>query len=201
MRVNSRPSISDTRPLVAGCEINPVQTTPFPPRQRLQMRLWRFVECTLFRWSPTGMRGYRRFLLRMFGARLAASSSVHNTARIECPWNLEMGVCASVGEDAWVYCLDRVVLGDYACVGQRVVLLTGTHNYNDPTFPLLTMPIIIGYGAWIAVGATVLPGVKIGALAVVGAASVVTRDLPEKMVCAGNPCRPIKSRVLKSKTQ
>ncbi|MEY2411130.1 MAG: putative colanic acid biosynthesis acetyltransferase WcaF, partial [Verrucomicrobiota bacterium] len=124
-------------------------------------------------------------------------ASVHNSARIDCPWNLEMGERASVGEDAWVYALDKVVINDEACVGQRVFLLTGTHDFQDPTFPLVTRPIVVGYGCWVAVGAIVLPGVKIGSLSVVGAGSVVTRDLPEQMVCAGNPCRPIKRREFK----
>lgn len=52
------------------------------------------------------------------------------------------------------------------------------------------------YGCWIAVGAIVLPGVRIGDLAVVGAGSVVTKNLPEQTICAGNPCRLIKKRHL-----
>jgi len=161
------------------------------------MALWSFIQSTLFRWSPTICRGFRRWLLGLFGARLAATASIHNKARIDCPWNLEMGDRASLGEDVWVYALDKVVIGEYACIGQRCVLLTGTHDFSDRTFPLITKPIIIGYGTWVAVGVTILPGVKIGALAVAGAASVVTRDLPEQMVCAGNPCKPIKRREFK----
>jgi putative colanic acid biosynthesis acetyltransferase WcaF len=112
-----------------------------------------------------------------------------------------MGCRASLGEHCWVYALDRIVLGEYACIGQRSVLLTGTHDFSDPAFPLVTRPVVIGYGAWVAVGVTVLPGVKIGALSVVGAGSVVVKDLPEQMICAGNPCRPIKRRDFKEVVQ
>src|SRR6266545_2307893 len=49
-------------------------------------------------------------------AKLARPVSVHPTARIDCPWNLEMGAFASLGEDSWVYSLARIVIGEYACV-------------------------------------------------------------------------------------
>jgi putative colanic acid biosynthesis acetyltransferase WcaF len=191
------PTLEDTLPANTTLKVASVQGTPFPLSVKLKMRLWGFVQSTLFRWSPLALRGFRRQLLVLFGARLARCVSIHRTVRIDCPWNLTMGCRASLGENVWAYALDRIVLGDYVCVGQRSVLLTGSHDFSDPLFPLVTRPVVVGYGAWIAVGVTVLPGVKIGALSVVGAGSVVTKDLPEQMVCAGNPCRPIKRREFK----
>ncbi len=187
-------TVANLKPLDGVITVASMQSAPFTLSLKLRMRLWGFIQSTLFRWSPGYLRGFRRWLLRSFGATLVSTASIHNKARIDCPWNLEMGQCASIGEDAWIYSLDKVVLRDFACVGQRSVLLTGTHNFSDPTFTLITKPILIGYGAWIAVGVTILPGVKIGALSVVGAGSVVTKDTPEQMVCAGNPCKPIKRR-------
>ena len=58
-------------------------------------------------------------------------------------------------------------------------------------------PITIGESVWVAAGAFVAPGVTIGAGAVIGARSVVTKDMPDWTVCAGNPCRPLKPRVLR----
>lgn len=57
---------------------------------------------------------------------------------------------------------------------------------------MYSFPIAIGDGAWIGAGAIILPGVSIGRYAVVGAGSVVTRDVPDYTVAAGNPCRPIR---------
>jgi putative colanic acid biosynthesis acetyltransferase WcaF len=198
--MKTAPTLADTKPMESMVKINYVQTTPFSLKTKLRIHLWRLIQKTLFRFSPVRFRGFRRWLLRVFGARISPTASIYNTARIECPWNLEMGDYASVGEDAWIYTLDKIVIGEYAVIGQRSLLLTGTHNFSDPTFPLITRPIVIGYGAWIAVGAIILPGVNIGALSVVGAGSVVTRDLPEQMICAGNPCKPIKYREFKEKT-
>jgi putative colanic acid biosynthesis acetyltransferase WcaF len=179
-------------------KVNPVQTAQLPTGMKVKMRLWACIQKTIFRFSPSFCRGYRRWLLETFGAKLAKNASIHPTARIDCPWNLEMGEFASIGEHAWVYSLDKIVLESYVCVGQRVVFLTGTHDFTDPSFPLLTKPIRVGYGSWIATGATILPGVTIEALCVIGAASVVTRSMPAQMVCAGNPCKPLKKRELKA---
>jgi len=175
-----------------------VQTAALPLDVKMKMCLWGLVQRTLFRWPPFFCGGWRRSLLKLFGAKLAGSASIHGSARIDCPWNLAMGPFASIGEGAWLDTLDAVVLGEYVCIGQRAILLTGTHDFTNPSFPLVTKPIVIGYGSWIAVGAIILPGVKIGALCVVGAGSVVTRNLPEQMVCAGNPCRPIKRREIQT---
>jgi putative colanic acid biosynthesis acetyltransferase WcaF len=181
---------------VPPVEYHPTQSSGFSMRMRLGMLAWRLVSITLFRFSPKPFRAFRRMLLRAFGAHLAAGASVHNTARIDCPWNLRMGVCASVGEQAWVYALDEISIADYACVSQHAFLLTGTHDYDDPGFPLCTRPISIEAGVWLAARCTVLPGVRIGAYTVVGAGSVVSRSLPAGMVCAGNPCAVLAKRKL-----
>jgi putative colanic acid biosynthesis acetyltransferase WcaF len=143
------------------------------------------------------MNGFRRFLLVCFGAKLARNVSVHNTARIHCPWNLEMKEKSSLGEYSWIYTLGRISVGECSCVGQHVFLLTGTHDYTDTTFPLVIKPIEIGYGCWLAVGARILPGVTIGDYAVIGAGSVVAKNVEPWAVVAGNPARFIKKRILK----
>jgi putative colanic acid biosynthesis acetyltransferase WcaF len=58
----------------------------------------------------------------------------------------------------------------------------------------VTRPIVIGENAWLATEVFVGPGVTVGELAVVGARSVVVRDLPCRQICVGNPCRPVRDR-------
>ena len=177
---------------------HPVQKSQLPMKVKPLMHLWAIVQATLFAWSPNCCRGFRRLLLRAFGARLSPTASIHNKARIDCPWNLEMDDFASIGEHAWIYALDRIRIGSRSCVGQRVLLITGTHDHSDPAFSLITKPITIGDGVWLAVGAKVLPGITLHNYCVVGAGSIVTKDMPEMMVCAGNPCRPVKKRRIRS---
>jgi putative colanic acid biosynthesis acetyltransferase WcaF len=154
------------------------------------------VQASLYRFTPNALRPIRRALLRAFGAHIASTSSPNNRARIDFPWNLELRDHASIGEHAWIYALDRITVGEYACIGQYVHVLTGSHDYEDPSFKLCTRPVEIGRGAWIAARATLLPGAHIGEYSVIGAGAVVTRPMPAGMVCVGNPCVPLKKRNL-----
>lgn len=89
-----------------------------------------------------------------------------------------------------------VVLGERVVVSQGVHLCTGSHDYESSTFQLFARPIVIGADAWICAEAFLSPGVFVGNGAVIGARAVVTRDQPAWMVCAGNPCRPLKKRMV-----
>jgi putative colanic acid biosynthesis acetyltransferase WcaF len=99
-----------------------------------------------------------------------------------------------LGEDSWLLNLAPIRLGSNVVISQRAFLCTGNHDWTDPAFGLLTKAIEVGNGAWIGANAFVSPGVTIGSHAVVAAGSVVTRDLPANMICAGNPCIPVRER-------
>jgi putative colanic acid biosynthesis acetyltransferase WcaF len=99
-----------------------------------------------------------------------------------------------IGRHVNVYNLGRVILRRGANISQNVHLCSGTHDFTCWSMPLVTRTIEIGPNAWIAADCFVGPGVTIGELAVVGARSVVLRDQPARMVCAGHPCRPLHPR-------
>jgi putative colanic acid biosynthesis acetyltransferase WcaF len=79
-------------------------------------------------------------------------------------------------------------------VAQEAYLSSASHNFEDPAMPLTVAKITIGEDAFIGARAFVLPGVRIGARAVVGAGSVVTKDVPGNVIAAGNPCRVLRPR-------
>jgi putative colanic acid biosynthesis acetyltransferase WcaF len=169
--------------------------SPYSAKQQLQRICW-WIGCfLLFKLSLRPMYAWRRWVLRLYGAKLADHVCVQRSARIEFPWNLEMGRYSCLGEGAWVYTLGKITIGEFTTISQRAFLCAGTHDYTRPEMPLLTPPITIGKGVWIAADAFVGPGVSIGDNAVVGARSVVVGDLPPGMVCAGHPCKPIKPRL------
>jgi putative colanic acid biosynthesis acetyltransferase WcaF len=88
------------------------------------------------------------------------------------------------------YSLDTIVVGHHAVISQGCYLCTGSHDIQDPQFRLLTAPIVIENGVWVAAECFVAPGVTIGANSVVGVRSVVLKDLPEGYLCYGSPCKP-----------
>lgn len=153
----------------------------------------------LFRFSPRTCFGWRRMLLRLFGAKVGRNVHIYGTAVIYMPWNLEIGEWSGIGEQAFVYNLGRVTIGDMTTISQRAHLCAGTHDFTDPSLPLLKPPIAIGNQAWICADAFVGPGVTVGEGAIVGARAVVVKDVGSWDVVAGNPARFIKKRVLKEK--
>lgn len=167
---------------------------PYSFRQQIRRVTWWVAEFFLFKGSLRPMYAWRRMVLRWFGAKLGDHVCVQRSARIEFPWNLEMGRYSSIGEGAWIYTLDRITIGEFTTVSQRVFLCTGSHDFTLPEMPLVTRPIRIGDRAWVAADVFVGPGVTIGTGTVVAARSVVVKDLPDLMVCAGHPCKPLKHR-------
>jgi len=146
----------------------------------------------LFALSPRPLWGWRRMLLRAFGARIGTDVHVYPSARITMPWNVEVGVMAAVGDGAILYALGPVRIGARATVSQYAHLCAGTHDLSHLDRPLLALPVTIGPDAWIAADAFVGPGVTVGAGAVVGARAVVTKDVAPGHVVAGNPARTIR---------
>lgn len=168
---------------------------PYTAREYVGRVLWSMVQ-PLFRFSPRICFGWRRWLLRCFGASIAAGTHIYPSVRVTIPWNLYTGADAAIGEDVLVYNLGPVRVGARATISHRAHLCAGTHDYADPALPLLRLPISIGDQAWVCAGAFVGPGVTVGEGAVVGAAAVAMRDVAPWMVVAGNPASQVKPRTL-----
>ncbi len=171
--------------------------SPHSLRNIIGRLLWGIVWLLLYRPSPKICHGWRRFLLRFFGAKVGKGACPHPSARIWAPWNLEMGEysCLSFGVDC--YCVDKIRIGSHATVSQYSFLCTATHDYEDMHMALVTAPITIGDSAWICADVFIGPGVIIGEGAVIGARSSLFKNVEPWTIVAGNPARFIKSRGLK----
>ncbi|MEO8617120.1 MAG: putative colanic acid biosynthesis acetyltransferase [Luteolibacter sp.] len=147
-----------------------------------------------FRYSPRLLWGWRRYLLRMFGAKVGCHVHIHPSARIFIPWNLTIGDWSSVGFDALLYNLGPLLIGEKVTISQRAHLCGGSHDFRDPAMTLLKLPVTIGDRAWICADAFIGPGVNVGQEAVVAARAVVVKDVEPRTVVGGNPAKVISTR-------
>ena len=166
----------------------------FSLQHRLFRAVWNVTWLVLAAWTPPPLHAWRRFLLRLFGAKIGRHTRIYGSARIWYPPNLEMGDYSVLGWRVNCYSQGRVVLEEYANVAQYVHLVTGSHDIDSPTFQLYTRPIRICRHAWIASNAFVGPGVTVGEGAVLGGCGVAFKDLEPWTVYAGNPAQPLRKR-------
>lgn len=156
--------------------------------------LWRFVNSVVF---PVLSIDKRMRIMRLFGAKTGEDSCYYRSVRVFAPWNLQIKNHVMMGEHVDVYNKDRVVIGENVIISRDVFLCTASHDTSSCSMKLVTAPIVIEDNVWIAAKATVLPGVTIGEGAVVGACSVVTKNVPSWSVVAGNPAVVVGHRTLK----
>ena len=176
--------------------VNTYTGPSFSLKNRLLRLGWQLVFVLFFRFSPKPFHGWRAMVLKLFGAKVGKGVHVYPKVVIWAPWNLILGDYCGVGDGAILYSQGVISIGKKAIISQGTHLCTGTHDYSKEGHPLVTNPIIVNDNVWIAAEAFIHPGVVIGEGAVIGARSVVTKDMPPWMVCAGHPCKPIKKREL-----
>lgn len=162
-------------------------------REQFLRMAWAFGRW-LVHLSPHPCHGWRRGVLRLFGARIGHQARVAASAHVFMPWNLELGEFAAIGPDVFVYNLGKVRIGARATVSYRSHICAGTHDFTDPTMPLLKPPVTIEDDAWIGTEVFIGPGVTIGAWAMVAARAVVVKNVEPNTLVGGHPARVIGPR-------
>lgn len=161
---------------------------------RIARAAWGVVGATLFRLSPVPCFGWRRFLLRRFGAAIAPSANIYPTARIWAPWNLTMHARSCLGEEVNCYNVADVTLGVDSTVSFRAFLCGASHDIRHPDRPLVTGPILIQRGAYVFADAFIGMNVTVGEGAVVAARAVVVKNVDPYEIVGGNPARVLGRR-------
>jgi putative colanic acid biosynthesis acetyltransferase WcaF len=168
--------------------------SPYSLREKLARLAWGCVQSTLFRCSFHNWYGFRRTVLRAFGATVHDTANVRRTVLIECPWNLAIGAESSVGDRAILYCLGPVTIGARVTISQGAHLCAGSHDSRKAAMPLVRPPIDIEDDAWIAADAFVGPRVRVREGAILGARGVALADLEPWSIYLGNPAVRVRAR-------
>jgi len=173
---------------------DPYLRPAFSLSNRLQRLVWGIVWLLFYRISPRPFHAWRSMLLRLFGAKMGPNCHFYPASRVHSPWNLICADQVTAGDGAEIYNPAPVKLGSHVILSQGSYLCGATHDFDDPAFPLLAYAMELGAYSWICARACVGPGVSVGEGAVLGLASVATRNLEPWTVYGGSPAVRIRER-------
>ena len=166
----------------------------FPLANKLERAAWALVWLLLARPTPPQLHGWRRLLLRLFGAEIGAGVRIYPSVRVWLPRRLRIGEGALIGPGVELYNQGVITIGPCSVISQRAYLCASTHRVSDPLFALEVRPITIGRGCWVAAEAMVGPGVTMGDGAVLAARGVLFTDADAMGIYRGNPAELVKVR-------
>jgi len=167
----------------------------FRGRNAIVVQFWWLVQATIFKMSPQFMYGWRRFLLKLFGAKIGKKVIIRPTVKITYPWKVVIGDYSWIGDDVVLYSLGEIEIGKNVVVSQKSYICTGSHDYQQIDFPIYAKKISLKDECWIATDVFIAPGITIGKGTVVAARSSVYKDMPEGKICVGNPAKAVRNRM------
>jgi putative colanic acid biosynthesis acetyltransferase WcaF len=166
----------------------------FRGRPGWYVQLWWLVQSLLFKTSPQFMYGWRRWLLKAFGAKIGKGVKLRPSMHTQFPWKVSIGDHTWIGDEVVLYSLGDIEIGSNVVISQRSYLCTGSHDYQVESFPIYAQKITIEDECWLATDVYIAPNVTIGRGTVVGARSSVFHDLPPGIVAVGTPAKQIRER-------
>jgi maltose O-acetyltransferase len=143
-------------------------------------------------------RPLRRWITQALFKRAGRNINIEKGAYFGDGSQIEIGNNSGIGVNCQVCGL--IEIGDNVMMGPEVIILTISHKYDRLDVPMLEQghglpePVTIGDDVWIGTRAIILPGISIGKGSIIGAASVVTKDVPKYAVVCGNPAKVVKYR-------
>jgi maltose O-acetyltransferase len=180
--------MSEREKMLAGEMYDPLDPELLAGRERARDLCW-----TLNATREAEQEERRRILRELFGA---GGETVWMQPPFFCDYgsNIELGERVFFNFNCVVLDVCPVRIGSFSLFGPAVQIYTPMHPFNaeQRRREEYGKPVEIGSDVWVGGGAIILPGVRIGSRAVIGAGSVVTRDVPDGVFAAGNPCRVIR---------
>jgi putative colanic acid biosynthesis acetyltransferase WcaF len=154
---------------------------------------WFLFQGTLFSsWIPGS--GWRRILLKLFGARIGKNVVIKPRMIVKYPWNISIGENSWIGEKVWLDSLGKIAIGPNCCISQGALLLCGNHDYKAPGFDLMVGDIALAEGVWIGARCVITAGVNCASHSVLSAGSIASKNLEAYSIYAGNPAVKVRER-------
>lgn len=167
----------------------PPRKSPWSMKAKIVRLGWGVCEMVLWKPSPSWAWGFRRLLLRMFGAKVGQRVQIHPSAKVIIPWHIDLGDDVIVHERAIVYALGQISIGEASEIGPLVHLCAGTHDFSDPAFTLLREPITIGKRCVLCAASFVAPNVTLADETVLMPRSAIYTNSQPKTCYLGNPAK------------
>lgn len=139
-------------------------------------------------------RHIRKWFLQIMGAKIGKHTFPCRRVEVLLPKGLHLAENVSIGWFAELDARGGIYVDHNTNISSHVIMITGSHDIDDPNFTADFKPIKIGHHCWLGTGAIVLQGVTIGDGAVLAAGAVATKDIPPFEVWGGVPARFIRKR-------
>lgn len=160
---------------------------------RLTELCWMAVSGLLVEsWLPGS--GWRRQILRAFGAQIGKGVIIKPRVRIKFPWRLTVGDHTWIGENVWIDNLATIRIGSHVCLSQAAYLCTGSHNWATENFDLIVRPIDISDHVWVGAKAILAPGTELRTGVVLSMGSLAKGKLQPWSIYSGIPAEQIRPR-------
>ena len=134
---------------------------------------------------------YFKLMKELFYNQIGENSIVNNKLTVVRPQNVKIGKNVNIMNGVLMMSAGGITIEDNVRIAANVQLISNNHDPYD-RYVITCKPILIKEGAWIGAGATILPGVTVGKYAIVGANSVVSKDIPDYAVAVGTPAKVVK---------
>lgn len=176
----------------------PAYKTKFSKANKLYRLGWNIARVLLFR--PFGgvfFNGWRKFVLRMFGAKIGKHSVIYASSHIWLPKNLEVGERVCIGPHTNIYNPAKITMGNKVVISQNCYLCGGSHDIHSLNLDFISAPIVIKDFSWVCANCFVMMGVTIEDGCVIGATSSLFKSTEPWSIYGGVPAKFIKKREIK----
>jgi Acetyltransferase (isoleucine patch superfamily) len=166
-------------------------TAQYSPPCPLCALFWRLSKSQPF---PTIRNLWSQLVWKTQLGFLGEDSYIYSTIVIHCPERVSIGSRVSIAEFVHMWGGGGITIGNDVMIAAHTIISSQTHDPNAPLFreTQIMKPVVIEDNVWIGSGAIILPGVHIGTGSVIGAGSVVTKDVPPGSVVVGGPSKVIR---------